>query len=271
MPNILSIELKIWLFLTIIIIIVFLGFIIWKNFFNIIEFFKTLYNKFEFKKNLERIKKEILEKKPKFKIKRNEIKEKDKFKITKKREIIIVKMEKLKFIALWFKEKGDIDKYEQKLIEWLSLDPLNLEFTKLLSDLYFSIGTHKKALPLLKRILEQDPVDHKAIWQIWQIYFEKWDLDTSKLLIEKALKLKNDNPKYFMTMAEILYSKESITEAIQNMEQALRLRPSNINYLLWIASLYEELWNEEEAKKYYFKVVEIDQTNTLAKEKLNSL
>jgi len=271
MPNILSIELKIWLFLSIIIIIVFLGFFIGKNFFNIVEFAKNIYNKIEFKKNLERIKKEILEKKPKLKKQKEDIKSKEPVKITKKREIILVKMEKLKFMALGFKEKGDINKYEQKLIEWLSLDPLNIEFTRLLADLYFSIWTHKKALPLLKRILEQDTMDHKSIWQIWQIYFEKWDLDTSKLLIEKAIKLKNDNPKYFMTMAEILYSKESITEAIQNMEYALRLRPSNINYLLGIASLYEELGNEEEAKKYYFKVVEIDQTNSLAKEKLNSL
>mgnify|MGYP002348049993 CR=1 FL=1 len=271
MPNILNIELKIWLFLTIIIIIVFLWYFIWINFFNIIDFFKAIYNKIEFKKNLERIKKDILDKKPKIKKFKEEVKQKESPKVTKKREIIIVKMEKLKFSALAFKEKWDIDKYEQKLIEWLSMDPLNLEFTRLLADLYFSIWTHKKALPLLKRILEQDTMDHKAIWQIWQIYFEKWDLDTSKLLIEKALKLKNDNPKYFMTMAEIFYSKEQINEAIENMEQALRLRPSNINYLLWIASLYEEICNYDEAKKYYFKVLELDPINTLAKEKLNSL
>jgi hypothetical protein len=37
--------------------------------------------------------------------------------------------------------------------------------------LYFTLGNYKKSLPLLKKISELDPEDHKAIWQIAEIYF----------------------------------------------------------------------------------------------------
>ncbi|MFZ5341697.1 MAG: tetratricopeptide repeat protein [Patescibacteria group bacterium] len=55
------------------------------------------------------------------------------------------------------------------------------------------------------------------------------------MLLKKVLKLKPDNPKYCVSMAEIMYNLENLLEAIQHMEKALKLRPSNTNYLLSIA------------------------------------
>ncbi len=270
----LSILVKWWIGLTFVILVIPV-FILLKKLFNyIVWIFAGFYNKIEQKKNLENIKNEIIIKNKE--INQNQENQENKEnqytkEETSNKEILNKKIEKIRFQAKSLKEKWDLEKYEKKIIEWLSYDGENLELLKMLGDLYFSTGNNKKALPILKKILEKDSNDHKTIWQVWQIYFEKEEFETAKLLINKAILLKNNNPKYYVSMAEIMYNTEELEEAINNMEKAVKLRPQNVNYLLAVASLYEEINNNNMAKRYYFKVLEIDQTHELAKEKVNEL
>ena len=85
------------------------------------------------------------------------------------------------------------DEYEKKIIEWLAIDPSNLELTRMLADYYFTIWSYKKALPLLKKIIEREPEDDKSLWQIWEIYFINGDNWTAELLIDKAVNLRPDS------------------------------------------------------------------------------
>ena len=114
--------------------------------------------------------------------------------------------EKKRFDALLLeaellKNEGKFEQYEKKLIEAMAIDDESLKVLKPLSDLYFTLGNYKKALSLLKKVSEQDPTDHKVIWQIAEIYFVAGDTQTAELLIEKAINLKNDNPKYYFTFS----------------------------------------------------------------------
>lgn len=260
----LKLEIKIWLVLFIAISTVPLGFI-WKYLFLYLFWFvKRVYTKIQNKKNLQEMKQKILNKDPAEETEEIVVEE---VKVVNK-DRLNFKLEKLKFEAIAYKERWDIDSYEKKLIEWLSMDDTNIEFTKLLWDLYFNIWNTTKALPLLKKIIEVDTNDHKTIWQIWQIYYEKWDFQTAKLLIDKSIQLKPDNPKYYVTLAEIMYNVEDIPKSILLMERAIKLRPTNTNYLLATWTLYEDIWDYQNAKKYYFKVLEIEPTNDIAKKKL---
>ncbi|MBS8121600.1 tetratricopeptide repeat protein [Candidatus Vampirococcus lugosii] len=287
----LALELKIWLILTTIVVVVPLIFLLKKYLFVSFWIIKNFYQKIEHKKNLQKITKEIIykekyidnEKQKYEEIEQKNYQEKDDIKISNKieekekdrkqelHEITQKKIEKLRYQAMSLKEKGELNKYEQKLIEGLSYDKDNQDIIGLLADYYFSIGKHKKALPLLKKILEKNSQDHKSIWQVGQIYLEREDFETAKLLISKAIFLKNDNPRYYVSMAEIMYNLEKINEAIEYMENAVKLRPQNINYLLATASLFEDIGSTENAKKFYFKVLEIEQTNEIAKEKINNI
>jgi cytochrome c-type biogenesis protein CcmH/NrfG len=60
-------------------------------------------------------------------------------------------------------------------------------------------------------------------------------------LINKAIEINPKNPRYYLSIAEIWYSEENIEEAIKAMKKCVSLRPTNINYLLGIAALYEEI------------------------------
>lgn len=270
-----QIEIKIWLWLWILLVVIPIILFIVKNFNIIINYINGIYSKIEFKKNLKYVKDELIEKSKKSSFSKRTalealpvVEEKP---VIRNKDKFMHQLDKIRIEAIALKEKWMIEWYEKKLNEWLAIDPDNMEFIRMLGDLYFSIGNNKKALPLLKKILEKEQDDHKSIWQICQIYFDRWDFETANILIDKILTLKWDNPKYYVTKAEILYSMDNIMWAIDNMLESTKLRPSNINYMLWVAILFEEVGDTQNARKYFFKVLEIDPTHDMAKEKVNSL
>lgn len=181
------------------------------------------------------------------------------------------RLETLLLEANLLKNSGKLEEYEKKLIEALAVDGESLQALKLLSDLYFTLGNYKKALSLLKKVSEKDPTDHKVIWQIGEIYFIAGYNQTAELLVEKAINLKNDNPKYYLTMVEIYYNTNRNAEALAYMEKIIKLRPTNPKYLLATAELYEHMWDLDNAKKYYFNVLEYEQGNEKAKSKIRQL
>lgn len=180
-------------------------------------------------------------------------------------------LEKIKYEALLSKEKWKIDEFEKKLVEWLAIDPENLEFHQMLADLYFTLGNYKKALTLLKKIIEIEPQDHKAIWQIGEIYLSKWEFETAELLIEKAIDMKPSNPKYHISMVEVYYNTDRKDQAIVALEKVVKLRPANVPYLLALADLYFEMNDMENAQRYYFRVLEYEPSNVKAKAKLQKI
>lgn len=180
-------------------------------------------------------------------------------------------MEQIKYEALVYKERWRLEEYEKKLIEWLAIDSEYEDFTKMLADFYFTIGKHKKALSLLKKIIENNPDDHLAIWQIGEIYLAKGEYKTAELLIEKSINLKPSSPKYHISMVEVLYNTDRKLEAIEVLEKVVKLRPTNIGYLITLADLYEEVQDSDNAKKYYFRVLEYEPSNQKAKSKVGDI
>ena len=274
-----------WIALTVAMIVIPLGLLLWRSSRRFLWFIKTKAQVAKENKEMQEIKEELQEQENEFisnnysteveETKENleldlETKEEntepknsaeDKEKNKKKLETILIE-------ANILKNSGKFEQYEKKLIEGLAIDDESLEILKPLSELYFTLGNYKKALSLLKKVSEKDPNDHKAIWQIWEIYFMAGYNQTAELLVEKAINLKNDNPKYYLTMVEIFYNTNRSWEALAYMEKIVKLRPTNPKYLLATAELYEQVGDLDNAKKYYFNVLEYEQNNEKAKAKI---
>ena len=274
-----------WIALTVAMIVIPLGLLLWRASRRFLWFIKTKAQVAKENKEMQEIKEELQEQENDF-ISNNystEVEEEkdtpeldpeskeenlepknsaeDKEKNKKKLETILIE-------ANILKNSGKFEQYEKKLIEGLAIDDESLEILKPLSELYFTLGNYKKALSLLKKVSEKDPNDHKAIWQIWEIYFMAGYNQTAELLVEKAINLKNDNPKYYLTMVEIFYNTDRSSEALAYMEKIVKLRPTNPKYLLATAELYEQVGDLDNAKKYYFNVLEYEQNNEKAKAKI---
>ena len=177
-------------------------------------------------------------------------------------------IDRISIEAISLKNEWKYDEYEKKIIEGLAIDPTNLELTKMLADYYFITWNYKKALPLLKKIIERTPEDDKSLWQIGEIYFINWDIETAELLVDKAVNLRPDSPKYNLSLVEIYYNTDRIMDAISCMEKVIKLRPTNTNYLFTLAMLYEEIWDMANAKKNYYTILEFEPSNDKAKKKL---
>jgi tetratricopeptide (TPR) repeat protein len=72
-------------------------------------------------------------------------------------------------------------------------------------------------------------------------------------------------------MVEILYNTERKKDAIAVMEKIVKLRPTNSSYSLTLAELYEEIQDMDNAKKYYYRVLEQEPNNEKAKKKIQNL
>lgn len=181
-------------------------------------------------------------------------------------------IERIIYEALVFKKEWKFEEYEKKIIEWLAIDSDDKELNKLLAEYYFSIWNHKKALSLLKKIIDIDPKDHKAIRQIGEIYLVWWEYDVAEILLNRAISMDWDNPKYYASLVELLYNTDRRLDAITVLEKELmRLRPGNMDYLITLAELYEEMWEIQNAKKYYFRILEQDSSNEKIKRKLQKI
>lgn len=180
-------------------------------------------------------------------------------------------LESIKYAALTYKERWKDDKYEKKLIEWLSMEQDNQEFMGMLADHYFGTENYVKALTLLKKIITVQTDNHKAIRQIGRIYQTQKKPDAAQLLVEKALEKKPDHPKYLISLVEIYYDKDEKRSALDIMQRLRKIRPTNIDYLLTVATLHEELNEPTFAKNYYMKILELSPSNEHAKEWLKQL
>lgn len=176
--------------------------------------------------------------------------------------------EKFRTDANYLKHRGKMEDYEKKLIEWLAMEPQSVEITRALADYYFASAQSKKALPLLKRVVEYHPDDHKSLRQIAEMYLDAGDFETAEVLVNKACNLDHDNPKYATTMVEIYYNTGRIDDAIALMEQVVKRRPSHIGYREALAKLYEEVQQKELAQHCYYAILEIDPQHAKAKKKL---
>lgn len=176
--------------------------------------------------------------------------------------------EKFRTDANYLKHRGKMEDYEKKLIEWLAMEPQSVEITRALADYYFASGQSKKALPLLKRVVDYHPDDHKSLRQIAEMYLDAGDFETAEVLVNKACGIDHDNPKYATTMVEIYYNTGRIEDAIALMEQVVKRRPSHIGYREALAKLYEEIQDRELAQHCYYAILEIDPQHAKAKKKL---
>ncbi len=195
-------------------------------------------------------------------------KNEEKVKANIQNELLKRKVDRLLIEADRYKNKWDVSNYEKKLVESLSVVPDEPVVLDNLSDLYLNLWKDKKAFPLLKKLIQRDVNNHKAIWNLSKIYLNNSEIDTSLLLIEKAIELKSDNPRYWITKAEIVYNKDNLEDAIECAKSALKLRPENLMYIEGVAMLYEEIWDKTRAKKYRLRILDLEPNYEIAREKL---
>lgn len=87
---------------------------------------------------------------------------------------------------------------------------------------------------------------------------QQQDLDTAKHLFQKCIKLKDDKPKYYVSLVDVHIMQESRYDAMFLLEKLHKLRPANIDYMVSIAMVYEQLGDTDAANEWWTKILSID-------------
>lgn len=181
---------------------------------------------------------------------------------------ISTKLVAIRYEALAFKETWNLESYERKLIEWLSIDNENQEFIEMLWSLYFYEEKYNKALALLKRAFDKNPQSHNVLWQLGYIYQRKWDFDKAQDYYQRAIFLKPDNTKYLMSLVDLSYENKNYEQALDYSLQALELKPTNITYVLAVAAIYDAIWDTPRAQDFYTYAYNLDPNHPIVQKKL---
>lgn len=86
--------------------------------------------------------------------------------------------------------------------------------------------------------------------------------------MQKALAADPENIRYMSGMSEIYYAEKNLDAAIRQIKQILKVRPSDVKYLIALATLYEEANDKEKAQLYYRRAHSLDPYNEFVKKKL---
>ena len=145
-------------------------------------------------------------------------------------------------------KRGMSIEYEKKLIEATIDFSDDVYFNTLLWDYYMENNDFKKAQTIYKKLYLQDALNDNALYKLWIINLELWDIPVAEYLLTKAKDLKPENPKYYQILAEVKYNLEKIDESVELMEKAVDLRPTKFEYMEILGKLYKETNN---IKLYY--------------------
>jgi tetratricopeptide (TPR) repeat protein len=150
----------------------------------------------------------------------------------------------LKHSAKLKQDAGKIQEAEKALIEAQTLWIHDRDVDSMLAALYFDQGSWIKASSLIKKLLGDDADNHDLIWQLWFIHMQQQDLDTAKHLFQKCIKLKDDKPKYYVSLVDVHIMQESRYDAMFLLEKLHKLRPAKYRlygkycYGVWAVGRY---------------------------------
>lgn len=180
-------------------------------------------------------------------------------------------IQKIRYEIWILKQRNDILWYEKKLVEGITLLPNDIDFQKQLADLYFHQGKYKKSQSLLKKILIDNPSDHYALWQVWEIATVEGNNEDAYLYLQQAYATCEDNPKYCFSLAQWYYDHDALDQALPLMEKMVKLRPKNIDYIVSLSHVQHKMWMIDQARQSLLRALELDPMNVTLKNYLKSL
>jgi Flp pilus assembly protein TadD/glycosyltransferase involved in cell wall biosynthesis len=170
----------------------------------------------------------------------------------------------------------------------LALDPNQAEVQQMLDQLRTNLqdpatlfekaqyaledGDKSGAKQLLEQVVTADPQSAQAHNDLGVLLYEAGDKEGALNHYQKAAQLKPEDPVFLKNLADFLYiERGDIEEALKNYVQALTLNPQDCEALLASGHICLTLGQQEDARIFFNRVLEIEPWNEPAREMLNQL
>lgn len=163
----------------------------------------------------------------------------------------------------------DVLKEEDKAVKYIKIAvdelPGNTWYQKFMADLYQKTEDFDEAAKVYENLVKQDP-NNEYFYYKWA-YFLVRSND-----INKALKVYDDLEAKIGINEEIIRRKHTLymgtgndKKAEKELERLIQAFPKNVDYQHLLASYYEQIGDQDNAKAIYQKILDIDPNDVKAK------
>ena len=158
---------------------------------------------------------------------------------------------------VWF-ANGNVENSYKALTEAERLAPESLEVQLKMGEVTFYSRDYDRSLKILSKVTEKDPNNRTALFMKGFIYKEKGDTANAVVLLRRVCDLYPDYAPAFEELG-VLYAIHSDPLAVEYLNTASHLDPSNTNTLYALAMYYQERGDMDAAETIYRQMLDINE------------
>ncbi|UCG11243.1 MAG: tetratricopeptide repeat protein [Deltaproteobacteria bacterium] len=148
----------------------------------------------------------------------------------------------------------------------LKLDKKDVEAREYLVEVYRHLGKPRQALSVLTELIELRPSHWEYYARAFELFDELRAYDEMTKTFTQAVKTAPDRPDLRSFLGTAYEKRGLLVEAIHELEAACKLAPTNMNYFIQLAGLYEQIGKVDQALKTYQSALDLDPENSAIQE-----
>jgi len=168
-------------------------------------------------------------------------------------------------------EERRLEEAEKQLIAHIKLNPADQDAYESLGKLYLERKKYKDASEVYEYLVKNHPGQDSYHSKLGTAYFNLGNYEQAAAMYRKAIELKPDLPNRFINLSLCLEALGQNEEALSAVERAVAIAPLEVHYLQALADLLIRAQNIEKAQETLEKILELEPTNHVAREKLMQL
>lgn len=168
-------------------------------------------------------------------------------------------------------ERGELGVAEEQYIKAIKKEPANERAFAGLGKIYLAQEKFAEAIETYKFLVKHHPQNDSYYASLGQAYHSEKLYDLAVDTYEQAIALEPQNPKRYINLGLTLEAQKHLEEAILNYRRAVDLDPDNTQFMMVLADALMKKGEKEEAEHFLEKILQLEPTNHLAREKLMQL
>ena len=155
---------------------------------------------------------------------------------------------------------GDVENSYKALQEAEQLTPQSIEVQLKMGEITFYSRDYDRAFACLTRVTQKDPNNRTALFMKGFIYKEKGDTASAVQLFRRVCDKFPDYAPAFEQLG-VLYAARNENLALEYLNTALQLDPSNTNTMYALAMFYQERKEMDKAETLYRQILDINENS----------
>lgn len=143
----------------------------------------------------------------------------------------------------------------------MKLDEQNLDVQHILGINYFKHRDHDRALPLLRKVVTENPdLYYSAAFILGKYYYDRNDHQNAADYFKKYLKVKPDDHKVHGALGNIYLKQKRFAEALEEFDRVLKLNPDDLPAAINVGNIQYQQGNFPDAARRFEQILQRERT-----------